>query len=127
MGVYKWDWKAGRPATQSTRRQLFIDNLKIARGSDGYGLVGGTPLVPVDKTPPVLTQVNHAVTDHEASITWSSQEPANGPVTLHVIDLKRLPANTEFSYRITASDRAGNVVDSGDLSFTTLPSAEVPE
>jgi hypothetical protein len=39
MGVYKWNWKEGRPATGSTRRQLFIDDLKIARGPDGRSLV----------------------------------------------------------------------------------------
>ena len=32
VGVYKWNWKAGRPATDSTRRQLLIDNLKITAG-----------------------------------------------------------------------------------------------
>jgi len=40
MGVYKWDWKEGKPATDTTRRQLFIDDLKIAKGSDGRELVG---------------------------------------------------------------------------------------
>ena len=42
MGVYKWDWKAGRKATASTRRQLFIDDLKIATGSNGSSLVSST-------------------------------------------------------------------------------------
>ncbi len=32
MGVYKWDWRPGRPDTESSRRQLFIDNLKIWEG-----------------------------------------------------------------------------------------------
>ena len=32
VGVYKWNWKAGKPATDSTRRQLLIDNLKITAG-----------------------------------------------------------------------------------------------
>jgi hypothetical protein len=39
VGIYKWDWKPGRKATGSTRRQLFVDNLKIATGTDGYSLV----------------------------------------------------------------------------------------
>lgn len=29
LGVYKWDWKKERPATDSTRRHLFIDNVKL--------------------------------------------------------------------------------------------------
>jgi len=39
MGIYKWNWQAGRPATASTRRRLLLDNLKIAEGSDGLALV----------------------------------------------------------------------------------------
>jgi hypothetical protein len=39
MGVYKWVWRAGKKATDSSRRQLFIDNLKMAIGPDGYSLV----------------------------------------------------------------------------------------
>lgn len=39
MGVYKWEWKTGRPPTDSTRRQLFIDDFKIAKGEKGFSLV----------------------------------------------------------------------------------------
>jgi hypothetical protein len=39
MGIYKWNWKEGRRATDTTRRQLFIDDLRIAKGLDGYALV----------------------------------------------------------------------------------------
>jgi hypothetical protein len=39
MGVYKWVWRAGKKATNSSRRQLFIDNLKMAIGPNGYSLV----------------------------------------------------------------------------------------
>ena len=39
MGVYKWNWRAGRPDTDSTRRQLVIDDLRIAKGTNGYLLV----------------------------------------------------------------------------------------
>lgn len=42
MGVYKWDWRSGRPATQSSRRQLYIDGLKIAQGSSAYSMVSGS-------------------------------------------------------------------------------------
>ncbi len=38
MGVYKWNWRQGKPATESSRRQLFIDNLKIVEGPDGSSL-----------------------------------------------------------------------------------------
>lgn len=39
MGIYKWNWKTGCPATDATRRQLLIDGLKLAKGTDGYSLV----------------------------------------------------------------------------------------
>ena len=51
MGVYKWDWKEGK-LTSSSRRQLFIDNLKIAEGSNGRSLVGsGSSPAPRPVTP----------------------------------------------------------------------------
>jgi hypothetical protein len=54
MGIYKWNWKVGRPATGSSRRQLFIDNLKLAIGADGYNQVapGITVSVVLSKPPP---------------------------------------------------------------------------
>ncbi|MGR9088436.1 MAG: heparin lyase I family protein, partial [Gammaproteobacteria bacterium] len=73
MGVYKWDWK--RKATDSTRRQLFIDNLKIAQGTDAYSMVSSTPTttppttaepvpVPVPTPPPPPPHVNTLPSDH---------------------------------------------------------------
>ena len=40
MGIYKWDWDTGD--SDVSERQVLVDNLKIARGSNGYELVGGT-------------------------------------------------------------------------------------
>ncbi|MEE9361245.1 MAG: heparin lyase I family protein, partial [Cellulophaga sp.] len=37
MGVYNYLWRT--KATEATRRELWIDNLKIAEGSNGYSLV----------------------------------------------------------------------------------------
>jgi Polysaccharide lyase len=36
IGTYKWDWKVGRPATQSSRRTLYIDNVRITKGTSLY-------------------------------------------------------------------------------------------
>lgn len=54
LGVYKWPWKKGKPQTEATRRQLLIDDLKIAVGADGYSLVNSmittkNKLSPADK------------------------------------------------------------------------------
>ncbi len=35
LGIYKWDWKAEREATDSTERQIYIDNLQFGTGSIG--------------------------------------------------------------------------------------------
>jgi hypothetical protein len=37
LGIYKWDWK--RKKTDSTRRQLLIDDIKIMAGADGSALL----------------------------------------------------------------------------------------
>lgn len=37
LGIYKWDWK--RKITDSTRRQLLIDDIKIIKGTDGATLL----------------------------------------------------------------------------------------
>ncbi|MBI5767892.1 MAG: heparin lyase I family protein [Verrucomicrobia bacterium] len=50
FGIYKWNWKEGRRDTQSQRRHLLIDDIKIATGPDGYALVdpagGPSPAAP---------------------------------------------------------------------------------
>lgn len=40
IGIYKWDWK--RKVTDSKRRHLLIDNLKIAEGTNAYFLNAAT-------------------------------------------------------------------------------------
>ena len=47
LGVYKWGW-INKPS-ESSRRELFIDNFKLAEGSDGYSLVGGSGSAPAPK------------------------------------------------------------------------------
>jgi hypothetical protein len=42
VGIYKWDWRQGRPATQSSHRNLFVDAVRIAEGPDAYALVTGS-------------------------------------------------------------------------------------
>lgn len=37
MGVYKWDWQTEK--TDADRRELLLDNLKIATGANGFSLV----------------------------------------------------------------------------------------
>jgi len=52
VGVYKWDWKKGLKATGSTRRQLFIDDLKIATGSNGNSFASSSSNKDAQKAAP---------------------------------------------------------------------------
>lgn len=45
IGVYKGVWRPGKRETDVNRRDLFIDSLKIAEGSNGYFLVDQTSFV----------------------------------------------------------------------------------
>ncbi|MEE9355054.1 MAG: heparin lyase I family protein [Methylococcaceae bacterium] len=77
MGVYKWDWKEGRPTTESSRRQLFIDNLKIAEGSDPSS--SSTPPPSTNIPTPQTNTVPDSVNDTEAGlVTHWSMETATG-------------------------------------------------
>ncbi len=57
MGVYKWPWREGRPTTESSRRQLFIDNLIVTEGSDG-SLVNTNPDLPSPPLSPIIHEQN---------------------------------------------------------------------
>jgi regulation of enolase protein 1 (concanavalin A-like superfamily) len=55
IGIYKWNWKYGRGPTDSLRRTLVTDNLKIAAGTNGYSMVnppifGGATPRPINVT-----------------------------------------------------------------------------
>ena len=98
MGLYKWDWRTGRPATQSSRRTFYIDDLKVAEGTDGYNLVytpTGTPSA--DTTPPVISNINSTSTETSCTVTWNTNEAATSKV----------------DYGLTAS--YGNVLSSSAL------------
>jgi len=94
-GIYKWAWK--RKSTDSVRRELFIDNIKIAEGPNGYSLVSSaSPSKPVashtpttqpnkistqsvkkDVLPLVISNIQAAVTGTSATITWNTNEASS--------------------------------------------------
>ncbi|MGR9117477.1 MAG: LamG-like jellyroll fold domain-containing protein, partial [Gammaproteobacteria bacterium] len=143
MGVYKWNWQ--RTATDSSRRQLFIDNLKIAQGTDAYSMVSSTPTTtppttaPIDQdtTPPVISNVQAAVTETTATITWETNEASDSAVqygattgyglnagnslavTSHSVILKDLTAGSLYHYQVNSKDSSGNTGKSADLTFAT--------
>ncbi len=74
VGIYKWVWANG--GTDSNRRQLFIDNLRIAEGSNGYSLVnsGSAPISKPEASKPAPKPV--------------ASKPAPKPVAAEEVTLK---------------------------------------
>jgi hypothetical protein len=97
-----------------------------------------TPIGP-DTTPPVLSAITvSGLTSSVATIEWTTNEssdtqvewgttaaygnltPLNGsPVTDHSVTLAALTPTTLYHYRARSRDAAGNLVVSGDHTFTT--------
>ncbi len=172
MGIYKWDWK--RKNTDSSRREIFIDNVKIAEGSNGYSLVNSLASAPSPKpaitrtptpkpkpaitraptpkptkapvrqikkdiTPPVISNIQAAVTGANVAITWNTNKASNSYVqyglssrynlnkyngllvTSHKTTLKNLIAGKVYHYTISSKDSSGNRKSSSDLTFTVDP------
>jgi hypothetical protein len=102
------------------------------------GVLEGTPDRPA---PPVISGVSAAlVTSSSAAIVWTTSTPGDsqvdyGPtpaygastprdptlVVYHLQMLSGLTANTAYQYRVRTRDAAGNLVTSGNFTFTTLP------
>lgn len=141
MGTYKWDWKPGRPATQTSKRIGYIDDFKLATGANGYALVYTPPsgTSPGDTTPPVISNVaSSSITSSSATITWTTDEAATTvvdygtttsygttvtgtpSVTSHSITLSGLALNTTYNFRVKSADSSSNLATSGNFTFTTL-------
>jgi hypothetical protein len=106
----------------------------------GGGGGGGT-----DGTPPTIYNVQAInITSNSATITWQTDEPANGLVSFgldtsyggsvshgsyvvsHSLDLSGLTAETLYHFRVTSADAVGNTASTGDFTFTTLPPPHAP-
>jgi hypothetical protein len=104
-----------------------------------FGNLSVTPLLPMnDGTPPEISNVKSVFGTTQATINWSTDEPATswvsyGPTagyeegdagndvltTLHAVTLSGLTPGAEYHYRVRSVDAAGNAATSGDLVFTT--------
>ena len=96
---------------------------------------------PPDTTPPVISSVAASgITRTAATITWTTNEPANARVdyglttaygsqsalrasllTTHTRNLSGLTRNTTYHYRARSTDASANLGLSGDFTFTTNP------
>ena len=115
-----------------------------ASARDAAGNVAVTPDVTVtvqnvsDTTPPAVSGLAAATTSNGATISWSTNEPAdaqvesgptaaygsqsalNGSLTLsHTQALSGLSPSTLYHYRVRSRDGAGNLALSADSTFTT--------
>jgi hypothetical protein len=95
-----------------------------------------------DVVPPVISSVSASgVTSGAATISWTTNEPADSQVdyglttaygsstpvqgshvTSHALALSGLAPSTTYHYRVRSSDAAGNPAVSGDATFTTTVS-----
>jgi len=136
MGIYKWDWK--RKVTDSKRRQLFIDNLKIASGTNGLVIVSSIPsdTIPSDTKPPVIADIVVEHTCSLATIRWTTDEPTTGSVKYgrdpdygmlvtdtvsglqHSAQFPVLSDGLPYYFQIDATDQSGNVGNSEKMTIT---------
>ncbi|MEW5907632.1 MAG: fibronectin type III domain-containing protein [Patescibacteria group bacterium] len=109
---------------------------------------GGGPSTPVvvDTTAPAISNINVSdISAFGATVNFSISEPAAGFVhygkdtnygfiagsdtlaSSHSVKLAGLRLGTEYHYKVTAMDKAGNVGQSSDQTFSTLFAAEALE
>ncbi len=99
-----------------------------------------------DTLPPLVSPVvGQSLTQSTATITWTTNEPADSQVeyglttaygnvtpldstleTNHSVSLSGLTASTLYHVRVLSSDAAGNLATSVDATFTTAPDTTGP-
>jgi RHS repeat-associated protein len=132
-----------------TAGTLYHYRVKSKDGAGNLALSGDftfTTATAGDVTPPVITGVSSsAVTQNAATITWTTNEPADSQVeygltiaygqsttlnpalvTAHSQGLSGLTPGTLYHYRVKSKDAAGNLRVSGDFTFTTAQSPSIP-
>jgi thermitase len=104
---------------------------------NAYNAVASATTLP-DTTPPTISNVKWVATATTATITWTTDEPADskinyGPtsgygssdysstlVTSHSLTLTGLSPATTYHYQVISVDASGNPASSTDDSFTTM-------
>jgi hypothetical protein len=107
--------------------------------TDSGNVTPPPPLPPAaDTTPPVLSAISAIPGTGDASITWTTDEPADSQVeygattaygssttlasalvTSHTVNVTGLAPATLYHYRVKSRDAAGNLATSADQSFST--------
>lgn len=111
-------------------------------GSGNYFFDVSAGFGAADTTPPTISNVQVMdITDTSATITWTTDEPADSLVeygtttsygsseydptltTSHSITLTGLSPGTTYHFRVSSTDAAGNTAVSQDYTFTTTQSS----
>lgn len=138
MGIYKWNWKT--KTTDVARRELLIDELKIARGTDGYALVvpgGGGDAGNPDLVPPsVPTNLRAtAQSPSQVALSWTAASDNRGVTAYRVFqngvlattvagtshNFTGLTPATRYTYTVAAEDSAGNRSAPSEAQAVTTP------
>jgi len=103
----------------------------------GFGGGGGYAAPPRDLTPPEISAVTFKdLTRTGATIEWNTNEASSTqvvywatsenvsaadetPVTAHAVTLTELFPVTEYQFRVRSQDRANNLAESANFTFTT--------
>ncbi len=123
----------GGNAGPSPAHNALIDYFTVDGLPPGSGSVS-------DTTPPLISNVQAAVAETTATITWQTNEAANSTVnyglttayglnasnpamlTMHSVTLNNLAPNTQYHFRVGSTDASGNAVTGTDAIFSTLSS-----
>lgn len=132
-----WDLEAVEELTDPSSGSFLL----IAHHVDAtFGNLSAVPLPPVsDTTPPAIDNIGAVATDTEATVSWTTDEPATsvvdygqttsyeaghvsdgGLVTSHSVVLTGLTPGTQYHYRVSSADGSGNAAVSSDRVFSTL-------
>lgn len=115
----------------------------LAHG-DTVGVCAGSATTTPDTTAPSLTNITSSVSTSSATISWNTNENANGTVlyglttsygssttqsamtTSRSLTLTGLTPSTLYNFVVKSSDSAGNTATSSNMTFTTsaLPVAD---
>lgn len=106
--------------------------------TDRWNSLTATVAGPADTAAPLLSNIVAAPGATHATVSWTTDEPASSRVdygltasygsfkagaafvTSHAVQLTGLARETLYHFKVTSTDVAGFVSESGDLTFTTL-------